>query len=120
MYISNTAYMITGQNIKFLLAVLNSKFSEYSFKKFYAVSLGKNGIRWLAQCIRLFCVPPLSSSEQLRYTIIVDEILNLPKHSKDKKDKQEKLEEKLNAMVYELYNLSPGEIDHIEKSTTDN
>jgi len=39
-FVSNTGYLITGENLDYLILFLNSKFIEFIFKKFYSVSLG--------------------------------------------------------------------------------
>ena len=56
-FVSNTGYLITGKNLEYLILFLNSKIIEFIFKKFYSVSLGSAGIRWLAQCIENLPIP---------------------------------------------------------------
>ena len=56
-WVSNTGYLITGKNLEYLILFLNSKIIEFVFKKFYSVSLGSTGIRWLAQCIENLPIP---------------------------------------------------------------
>ena len=50
-YVSNTAYLITGERLEFLTHILNSKIIEFVFRKFYSTSIGEKGIRWLNQYI---------------------------------------------------------------------
>ena len=47
-----------------MLALLNSKFIEFSFRQFYSISLGTDGLRWLAQYIEnLPIIKPTESTE---------------------------------------------------------
>ena len=50
-YISNTGYLITGQNLNYLILFLNSKVIEVAFRQFYSISLGEKGLRWLSQYV---------------------------------------------------------------------
>ena len=65
-FVSNTGYLITGKNLDYLILFLNSKFIEFAFKKFYSVSLGGSGIRWLAQCIENLPIPLCQDSNYLK------------------------------------------------------
>ena len=56
-FVSNTAYLITGNDLEYLLLFLNSEIVEYAYKTFYATMLGQNGIRWLAQHIHNLPIP---------------------------------------------------------------
>ena len=56
-YINNTAYFITGNNLKNLIVFLNSPVIEFAYSKFYATKLGDNGIRWLYQHLIELPVP---------------------------------------------------------------
>ena len=76
--VSNTAYLLTGNNIDYLLKMLNSKVVEYSYRTFYATMLGKTGLRWLAQHIVHLPIP-LFTNTPLQKKIIneysVDELV---------------------------------------------
>lgn len=65
-FVSNTGYLITGENLDYLILFLNSKFIEFIFKKFYSVSLGGTGIRWLAQCIENLPIPLCQDNNYLK------------------------------------------------------
>ena len=64
-FVSNTGYLITGKNLKYLILFLNSKVVEFVFKKFYSVSIGDTGIRWLAQCIENLPIPLCKNEKYL-------------------------------------------------------
>ena len=90
-FVSNTGYLITGKNLEYLILFLNSKIIEFIFKKFYSVSLGNAGIRWLAQCIENLPIPFV----------------------KDIDYKKLKTEEEIEKYVGLTYNLSEEEINLI-------
>ena len=84
-FISNTGYLITGDNLEYLLKILNSRLIEFAYRTFYGTILGNNGLRWLAQHIINLPIPNC----KIPYTT-----------------------EEIN--VYKLYNLSQEEINYIE------
>lgn len=61
--VSNTAYLITGENLVYLLNLLNSKIIESTFKLFYATQLWWKWIRWLSQCIMELPLPKYDNSD---------------------------------------------------------
>ena len=64
-FVSNTAYLLTGDKLQYLLKVLNSRIIEFAFKTYYSTSMGNTGIRWLNQYImNLPIVVPLYDTEQ--------------------------------------------------------
>jgi probable type IIS restriction/modification enzyme len=65
-WISNTGYLITGENLEYLILFLNSKIVEFVFKRFYSINLGNLGIRWLAQCIENLPIPFIKNTEYKR------------------------------------------------------
>lgn len=54
---SNTAYLITGNNLEYLIKMLNSPIIEFVYRTFYATMLGTSGLRWLAQHINNLPIP---------------------------------------------------------------
>lgn len=90
-FISNTGYLITGDDLEWLNIILNSKFIENCFRKFYSISLGETGLRWLSQyIINLPIIKPSSSTQ----------IENLT-------------EEDVNNYLFRIYGLSDNEINAI-------
>ena len=92
--ISNTAYLITGNNLDYLIILLNSKFIEYCFKTFYSITIGDKGIRWLNQYI--IKLPIIILSEKDKNNIL--------------KSDNNKIEE----IIHNLYHLTEEEIQYIE------
>ncbi|WP_172919331.1 Eco57I restriction-modification methylase domain-containing protein [Capnocytophaga canis] len=98
--VSNTGYLITGKHLHYLLTFLNSKFIEYSFRRFYSVSLGEKGLRWLAQYMeKLPIIQPTKEIEQN-----LSKLLDINNYNE------------IDKFIYHLYNLTNEEIELIEKS----
>src|SRR5690606_37562734 len=94
--IANTAYILTGNFLKYLLNILNSKIVESAFMNYYSTQLGVNGIRWLAQNIENLPIPKWQN------TVL---------HHKIEKAKPT---DNINILVSELYNLTEEEVNYIE------
>lgn len=69
-FVSNTAYLITGKYLDYLLKILNSNVIQYAYRHFYGTLLGDNGLRWLAQHIINLPIP------QYKCTEIQNQIIN--------------------------------------------
>ncbi len=132
-YMNNTLFMMMGENLKYLLAFLNSKLSKWYFEKI-STTTGMGTTRWLAYKVEL--LPIAIADNETPFINLVDEILNaketLKKYKKhfdslnaiDKieiKEATEKLEarvveceKEIDAMVYVLYGLSADEIGIVE------
>ncbi|MCL2097232.1 MAG: hypothetical protein FWH23_00540 [Bacteroidales bacterium] len=93
-----TGYIIVGNNLKYLLAVLNSRLIEFSFRKFYSIELGGSGLRWLKQYVENIPIPKPSIEIELQ----IEKLL------------LEKNYQAINKLVYEIYKLDKNEIDFID------
>jgi adenine-specific DNA-methyltransferase len=114
-------YVITQMNatydLKYLLALLNS---TLYFKWLYHRGKRKG------EMLELFQVPlseipikPISTSEQKSFIALVDKILAITKDPEYFSNSSEqivvgKLEERIDEMVYQLYELTPEEIDIVK------
>ncbi len=128
-YPDKTVYFMRGENLKYLLAILNSKVVKWYFNKI-AATTGMGATMW--QKAKLELLPIAIANDETSFVNLVDEILNaketLKKYKKhfdslnaiDKieiKEATEKLEarvveceKEIDAMVYALYGLSADEI----------
>ena len=91
-FVSNTAYLITGKHLDYLLQMLNSKLIEWAYRTFYGTLIGGNGLRWLSQNI-LDLPIPIYKDLALYNCIINDGDI---------------------ASIYKLFALSDKEINYIE------
>jgi hypothetical protein len=101
----DTGRIITGEHLKFLVAILNSNLFFFAIKWFYGGgSLGETGVRMKHTFFEKFpCVIPTPDVQSLMENL-VDRIIV--------KKESEPLKE-INHKVYELYGLSQEEIRHI-------
>ncbi|EAI9065283.1 class I SAM-dependent DNA methyltransferase [Campylobacter lari] len=115
-YAEATSFILTGENLKYLIAFLNNDFVAFVFKTFYAGgNLGENGFRYKKAFLEKLPIPKINSkNEKLANELIslVDEILNLKEQDKNANTKIQ--EDKINSIVCKLYNLNEEEIKIIE------
>ncbi|EMF1260629.1 Eco57I restriction-modification methylase domain-containing protein [Campylobacter coli] len=115
-YAEATSFILTGENLKYLIAFLNNDFVAFIFKTFYAGgNLGENGFRYKKAFLEKLPIPKINSkNEKLANELVslVDEILKAKEQ--DKNVNTQELENKINSLVYKLYNLTEEEIKIIE------
>ena len=114
-FVSNTAYILTGNRLKYLIGYLNSRLNESIFEKWYCTKLGQKGTRWLNQHVVEIPVPPITSHNEplvTRVELLVDKIIVAKKqnHQAD----TSALEREIDYLVYKLYDLTPAEIKIVE------
>ena len=109
MYINNTVYMIVGNNLKYLLGVLNSSVIAF-YLTIIATDLGKKGVRYFKQFVEKLPVPAPPNEKTCSIVQLVEKIIS---HKKDSKN-TDSLESEIDKLVYELYGLTEAEIDLVE------
>ncbi|WP_317908396.1 DUF7149 domain-containing protein [Campylobacter coli] len=115
-YAEATSFILTGENLKYLIAFLNNDFVAFIFKTFYAGgNLGENGFRYKKAFLEKLPILKINSKNQK----IADELINLVDEilkvkEQDKNANTQELENKINSLVYKLYNLNEEEIKTIE------
>ena len=109
-YVSNTGYIITGENLLYLLGMLNSKLIEFAFRKFYSTSLGSLGLRWLSQYIMKLpiALPPKN--------IDSDKYINDVRKMISQKGLDSPIIKEIDCYVNQLYCLTDQEINFINNS----
>ena len=101
---------MTGDvSLKYLLAFLNSKYSEYMFSKI-GTTTGMGTTRWKKFKILELPIPVLSPNDEIKYTHIVDSIM----HNRKNNLPTDTLERKIDSMIYELFKFTEDEIKIIE------
>ena len=115
-YAEATSFILTGENLHYLLAILNSKCATFVFKIFYAGGgLGESGFRYKKQFLEKLPIPKIDSTNKA----LSDEIISLVEQILDSKAKDptkdtKELESHIDSLVYKLYNLNEDEIKIIE------
>ncbi|ELO8680421.1 class I SAM-dependent DNA methyltransferase [Campylobacter jejuni] len=113
-FTNQTCYFFTHCDYKYLLAILNSRLIVY-YMQYISSHLGQGAFRWIRQYIEKLPIPKINSkNEKLADELInlVDEILKAKEQ--DKNANTQELENKINSLVYKLYNLNEEEIKIIE------
>ncbi|WP_212776574.1 Eco57I restriction-modification methylase domain-containing protein, partial [Helicobacter pylori] len=116
-YAEATSFILTGEHLHYLLGMLHSKLITFAFKTFYAGGgLGESGYRYKKAFIERLPIPQIMPQNQELVREITDcakQILALKE--KDPKANTQKLEKEIDALVYQLYNLTDEEIKIIEE-----
>ncbi|AKP51540.1 class I SAM-dependent DNA methyltransferase [Cyclobacterium amurskyense] len=110
-YAEATTFLMTGEKLKFLLAILNSKVSEWYFN-LIGTTTGMGTNRWKKYKIELLPIIVPSESEEKEIKRLVEKILTTKKQTPlaDTTD----LEVQIDQMVYQLYGLTKEEIKIVE------
>ncbi len=115
-YAEATIFILTGEHLHYLLGMLHSKLITFAFKTFYAGGgLGESGYRYKKAFIERLPIPKITPKNQELTHKITDgtqQILQIKE--KDPNANTQELEKEIDALVYQLYNLTDEEIKIIE------
>ncbi len=115
-YAEATSFILTGEHLRYLLGMLHSKLITFAFKTFYAGGgLGESGYRYKKAFIERLPIPKITEKNQEladKITDCAEQILQAK--AKDPKANTQELEKEIDALVYQLYNLTDEEIKTIE------
>ncbi|RVZ11445.1 class I SAM-dependent DNA methyltransferase [Helicobacter pylori] len=115
-YAEATSFILTGEHLRYLLGMLHSKLITFAFKTFYAGGgLGESGYRYKKAFIERLPIPKITPKNQELADKITDGAERILKSKeKDPKANTQGLEKEIDALVYQLYNLTDEEIKIIE------
>jgi hypothetical protein len=113
-YAEATTFIMTGERLKYILAILNSKISQWYFKQI-GTTTGMGTNRWKKYKIELLPIKLPTQTKEAAIKNIVNQILSLKKQNP--KADTTALETEIDQMVYELYGLTKDEIAIIEQNT---
>ncbi|GAA7897243.1 class I SAM-dependent DNA methyltransferase [Helicobacter pylori] len=115
-YAEATSFILTGEHLRYLLGMLHSKLITFAFKTFYAGGgLGESGYRYKKAFIERLPIPKITEKNQELADKITDGAEQILKSKeKDPKANTQELEKEIDALVYQLYNLTDEEIKIIE------
>ena len=111
-YPEATVFFMTGEKIKYLTALLNSKAITFFFKSFYMGGELVGKIRYKKVFLEQVPIPYPKEDDENKIISIVDQILALKKNN-PQADTSE-LEREIDMLVYELYGLTEEEIRIVE------
>ncbi|BAZ84101.1 DUF7149 domain-containing protein [Dolichospermum compactum] len=110
-YAEATTFLMTGEKLKYLLAILNSKLSEWYFNQI-STTTGMGTNRWKKYKIEMLPIKETTETEELLLEKMVNQILTAKKL--DPKADTTTLETEIDQLVYQLYELTTEEIKIIE------
>jgi adenine-specific DNA-methyltransferase len=112
-YPEATLFFMVGKDLKYLLAILNSRLSEWYFNQITTTSgMGTN--RWKKYKIELLPIKDIPESEQQPLITLVEEIIAIKKATPSVSTAEK--EGEIDRLVYGLYGLTVEEINIIEQS----
>ncbi|GAB0003087.1 class I SAM-dependent DNA methyltransferase [Helicobacter pylori] len=116
-YAEATSFILTGEHLRYLLGMLHSKLITFAFKTFYAGGgLGESGYRYKKAFIERLPIPQITpQNQELAHKITDCAKVILEAKEKDPKANTKELEKEIDALVYQLYNLTDEEIKIIEE-----
>lgn len=108
-YVDTTLFIMTGEHLKFLLTILNSRLSKWYFGQISTTS-GMGTTRWKKYKIEQLPVPIIEPSAMRPFEVLADYLLFLYDNDKplanpyaDNEALAQTFEDVLNLCVYELY-----------------
>ncbi len=108
-----TTFLLTGECLKFLCAVLNAKLTHW-FLQHTAPTSGMGVIRWKKVYVEWLPIPMIPPEEQSPFVRLVDEILAVKDADPDADVTAH--ENEIDRLVYALYGLTEDEIVAVEGS----
>jgi type II restriction/modification system DNA methylase subunit YeeA len=111
LYSNNTIFFIRGSNLRYLLAILNSRAAKWYFNEI-STSSGMGTNRWLKYKIEQLPIKDIPEGKQRPFVELVDEILKAKKKNTDSNTAA--LENEIDKLVYQLYGLTENEIKIVE------
>ena len=119
-YCDVTAYFMTGENLKYFLAILNSKLFEYALIKIY---LEGDTFKTKNDIIQNFPISSADSTQQQQIIDLVDNILAAkmqdPQVGSELENKIIEWENQIDLLVYHLYGLTYDEAKMIDEKITE-
>ncbi len=102
LYPEATSFFLTGQNLRYLIALLNSRLVTFAFRKFYAGGdLRGETFRYKKVFLETLPIPKIPKPQQLPFEILVDCILFAKENEME--TEASTFESVIDGMVYDLY-----------------
>ncbi len=105
-YCNNKGYIMTGESLKYLCAVLNSRLITWWVRNM-AATTGMGLTEWTIVTVERLPIPKVSHGRQLPFVELVDRIVQTDGSGTGD---NMRLESQIDGLVYELYGLSADEI----------
>ncbi len=103
-----TAFILNSSS-RYLLAILNSKVTDY-LMKLWGIERRGGYIEYKSQYVEKLPIKDIDENQQARFIDLVDKVLSLKTQGKD----SIKLEREIDLLVYKLYNLTHSEVKIVD------
>ena len=114
-FLDKTCFMITGSDLKALVGLLSSTLMTFAYKRYCSGTvLGAKGYQYNKHALEKLPVVKIPASQQQSFIRLVDQILDVKQTDPD--SDVSALENEIDNLVYELYNLTEKEIAIVEAS----
>ncbi len=114
-FLDKTCFMITRSDLKILVGLLSSTLMTFAYKRYCSGTvLGAKGYQYNKHALEKLPVAKIPASQQQSFITLVNQIL-AAKHTDPEADTSD-LEDEIDKLVYELYNLTQNEIAIVEKT----
>jgi len=118
-YLLKTCFLITGEKLKFIQSVSNSVLLDWYIKK-SVHKLGAKGIYLSGYFVEQLPIPQIPETDQKPFIDLVDKIMAITKEddyltNSTKQLQVKEYERQIDQLVYQLYDLTPEEINIVEK-----
>jgi hypothetical protein len=114
-YTNDTAFMIVGESLHYLLGILNSKAFTFFYKNFYCGSaLGNKGLRYKRDFLLSVPIPYANKEIESEMVELVKKVILAKKNNHQTNTKD--WEMLIDNLVYNTYGLTDAEIKIIEQS----
>ncbi len=114
-YCEATSFIMTGDCIKYLCTVLNTKLIRW-FLQQTAPTSGMGTLRWKKVYVELIPIPKLSAGEQQSFIELLERVLTAKEI--DPIANLSAIEAKIDLLTYQLYELTASEIAAVEQEHT--
>lgn len=111
MYCNDKGFILTGESLKYLCAILNSTLITWLVKN-TALTTGLGLTQWKKFAVERLSIPRISTVNQRTFICLVDEILKAK--ASDSTANTGEQEAEIDRLVYALYSLTEKEIAAIE------
>ena len=115
MLVEASAFMMTGESLKYLCAVLNARLAQYFLQR-TAPTSGMGTLRWKKVYVERIPVPKISEARQQPFVFLVDKILEAK--ASDANADTSAIEDEIDGLVYDLYGLTDAEIAAVRSAAS--
>ena len=112
LYGEATTFLLTGESIKYLCAVLNARLIRWFLEK-VAPTSGMGTLRWKKVYVERLPIPRITGPKQRPFSRLVDRVLMADANDRDSSASETEAE--IDARVYQMYGLTPSEVAAVEQ-----